>query len=94
MHSLDRPWIPPVVPPLGIGFSKAPLRVVAARDGVRLEAEPLALAGWVLLAAPRCASVLHESGGEIGIRTLDRLPPILDFDSSAFDHSAISPLNR
>ena len=30
-------------------------------------------------------------GGEIGIRTLDRLPPILDFESSAFDHSAISP---
>src|SRR4029077_15356750 len=33
----------------------------------------------------------RHSGGEIGIRTLDRLPPILDFESSAFDHSAISP---
>jgi hypothetical protein len=38
-------------------------------------------------------SLLKKSGGEIGIRTLDRLPPILDFESSAFDHSAISPLS-
>ena len=30
-------------------------------------------------------------GGEIGIRTLDTRKRILDFESSAFDHSAISP---
>src|SRR6476620_5700360 len=32
-----------------------------------------------------------KSGGEIGIRTLDTRKRILDFESSAFDHSAISP---
>ena len=31
------------------------------------------------------------SGGEIGIRTLGGVTPTLDFESSAFDHSAISP---
>ena len=31
------------------------------------------------------------TGGEIGIRTLDTRKRILDFESSAFDHSAISP---
>lgn len=31
------------------------------------------------------------SGGEIGIRTLEGLATLLDFESSAFDHSAISP---
>src|SRR5262245_50355640 len=35
-----------------------------------------------------------EGGGEIGIRTLDTVPRILDFESSAFDHSAISPRTR
>ena len=30
-------------------------------------------------------------GGEGGIRTLDTLADILDFESSAFDHSATSP---
>ena len=40
---------------------------------------------------PGSSCPTRESGGEIGIRTLDRLPPILDFESSAFDHSAISP---
>ena len=39
----------------------------------------------------RLRNVKDGNGGEIGIRTLDRLPPILDFESSAFDHSAISP---
>ena len=33
----------------------------------------------------------REGGGEIGIRTLDTRKRILDFESSAFDHSAISP---
>lgn len=33
----------------------------------------------------------EEDGGEIGIRTLDTVPRIPDFESGAFDHSAISP---
>ena len=33
-------------------------------------------------------------GGETGIRTLDTFDRILDFESSAFDHSAISPVCR
>ncbi len=33
----------------------------------------------------------EEGGGEIGIRTLDTVPRIPDFESGAFDHSAISP---
>ena len=33
-------------------------------------------------------------GGETGIRTLDTFDRILDFESSAFDHSAISPLSK
>ena len=33
-------------------------------------------------------------GGEIGIRTLDTVARMLDFESSAFDHSAISPASR
>ena len=35
-----------------------------------------------------------SNGGEIGIRTLDTVPRMLDFESSAFDHSAISPASR
>src|SRR5882672_8610347 len=35
-----------------------------------------------------------KTGGEIGIRTLDTRKRILDFESSAFDHSAISPQRR
>lgn len=31
------------------------------------------------------------SGGEGGIRTLDRLAPITVFETAAFDHSATSP---
>ena len=31
------------------------------------------------------------SGGEGGIRTLGRVAPTLDFESSTFDHSATSP---
>jgi hypothetical protein len=33
-------------------------------------------------------------GGEGGIRTLDSREAILDFESSAFDHSATSPFGR
>ena len=33
----------------------------------------------------------NELGGEIGIRTLDTRKRIPDFESGAFDHSAISP---
>ena len=33
---------------------------------------------------------LHD-GGEGGIRTLGRVAPTLDFESSTFDHSATSP---
>lgn len=31
-------------------------------------------------------------GGERGIRTPEKLAPLIDFESTAFDHSAISPL--
>lgn len=31
------------------------------------------------------------AGGEGGIRTLGRVAPTLDFESSTFDHSATSP---
>ena len=31
------------------------------------------------------------TGGEGGIRTLGRVAPTLDFESSTFDHSATSP---
>jgi hypothetical protein len=31
------------------------------------------------------------NGGEGGIRTLERVAPLLDFESSAFNHSATSP---
>ena len=34
---------------------------------------------------------LHQFCGEGGIRTLDRLTPILVFETSAFNHSATSP---
>ena len=47
---------------------------------------------WVgTLDAPRCDAGQGRGGGEIGIRTLDTRKRILDFESSAFDHSAISP---
>ena len=36
-------------------------------------------------------SAARVSGGEIGIRTPVRLTPKPDFESGAFDHSAISP---
>lgn len=34
---------------------------------------------------------LFGLGGEGGIRTLGRVAPTLDFESSTFDHSATSP---
>src|ERR1700683_2654807 len=36
-------------------------------------------------------STFHLSGGERGIRTLDRVSPIHAFQACAFNHSAISP---
>jgi hypothetical protein len=37
------------------------------------------------------SSLSQSSSGEGGIRTLDRIAPMLDFESSAFNHSATSP---
>src|SRR5207237_1346926 len=45
---------------------------------------------YYLLAQPHQA--LAKYGGERGIRTLDALSDIHDFQSCAFDHSAISPI--
>jgi hypothetical protein len=35
--------------------------------------------------------MILTTGGERGIRTLDRVAPIPPFQGGAFDHSAISP---
>ncbi len=40
------------------------------------------------------AQGLRLTGGETGIRTLDTFDRIPDFESGAFDHSAISPVSN
>ena len=48
---------------------------------------------WSRNRAPRTMRLMQKgkTGGEIGIRTLDTRKRIPDFESGAFDHSAISP---
>lgn len=38
------------------------------------------------------SSLSRSSSGEGGIRTLEQIAPLLDFESSAFNHSATSPV--
>ena len=43
---------------------------------------------------PKTAECFDFTGGERGIRTLGRVSPTLDFQSSSFDHSDTSPCER
>ncbi len=40
----------------------------------------------------KCLRNLNYSGGEGGIRTHERVAPLLVFKTSAFNHSATSPI--
>jgi hypothetical protein len=60
-----------------------PIRVARKEKDPRL---------WQRLLKPGVIHLLHElNGGEIGIRTLGTASGSTDFESAAFDHSAISP---
>src|ERR1022692_824281 len=81
------------LPPLSVNSPKLSGIELVACGGLsgRLAALSVNHIGFDPVPATTRRRVL-ESGGETGIRTLDRVSPIHAFQACAFNHSAISPL--